>query len=492
MRTKKIFLVILISLFILLGFPLLAQDEETKNKEVQEVQEVQVKEPNQESDSKNFEFDLGVIMGMDLIDQLTEENEIEIYQSAGIKPTLRIGSFGLSFDLTIRYRFLFDEDSFMEVKKDDWIPDTESGETFLDLYLPKIDYLRIGGKGEGFYLRVGQINETTIGTGFLMNNYSNVMYNNNEIVGLNFDLDGKSFNFPYFGIESVVGNIARLDVFGARLYLRPFGGTDVAVIKDIEIGVTAAGDRTPDIKAEYYETELNSGEDAEMILMYNGDLIIPLVNKDLFSLALSGNFCYQNGHLGGDAGIGGTLFSIVPYLFQFSMYGDNFVPSYFDYTYDLNRGRKYDAYTISDADSPLVDKGSQWTAGTGFVLFEERLILDFTADGPIATPPTDDDIDITSLNYLDYYHLHAGFKLAGDLIPNLTVVGRYDKMYINSLKAFLENKYSVFDVLISYSTGNASINFDYKWVYSGDDDASKTTRYDFDIRTSIYCTFNLF
>ena len=502
---KKLFILIIFSFytFILSTF-IFSQDRnalvdrdtkaiEQKEKKVQE--DNSPKEPkknvSKDSSSDNVIFNLGILAGVDVLDFIQEKNRTEIYQTIGLKPKLKIGNFGFGLNLQLHYRFTDDEDSFIEILSEEWVPDSDAGLSFLDIYLPKIDYIVWGEDGDSFFVNIDQIYGKTLGTGSLINNYSNNLFQTNQkILGLDFGVDGQLFNFPYIGIEGMVGNLARFDVFGVRLYARPFYWLEVPVIKNIEIGGSTAADLNPDIRSEFYDTEKNNGKEAEMIIMYNGDLIVPILNKNYLSLALSGNFCYQNGHLGGDAGIGGRIVSIIPFLFQLRIYDDNFIPSFFDYSYDIKRGEKYDIYNLTDG-TVAVDKGLGWLAGTGVALFDDKINLRILLDGPFSTLATNNEMNNENINYLDYMHLHVNLYLMEGLIPNFSSIIRYDKLYINEFLDFLMTDYSTFDLVLCYATDLADLYFEYKWCYFADDE-SEITRYDYEISTSIYCTFNLF
>ncbi len=42
-----------------------------------------------------------------------------------------------------------------------------------------------------------------------------------------------------------MGNVARFDVLGARLYARPLAGTEIPLLKDLQVGATFAMDTNP-------------------------------------------------------------------------------------------------------------------------------------------------------------------------------------------------------------------------------------------------------
>jgi hypothetical protein len=70
-----------------------------------------------------------------------------------------------------------------------------------------------------------------------------------RVSGLSLDLDGQLFNFPYLGIETMVGNLAAFDLMGGRIFTRPIYFTGVPIIKELQLGFTAVADLNP----FYYE-----------------------------------------------------------------------------------------------------------------------------------------------------------------------------------------------------------------------------------------------
>ena len=97
------------------------------------------------------------------------------YQSLSLYPEFIFGKIGVGLALEFNYRFVDDEgESSFELREEDWVP--EGNQSFLDLYLPLFRYVRYGYKGDPLYAKIGSINDGTLGTGFMMANYSNMLF----------------------------------------------------------------------------------------------------------------------------------------------------------------------------------------------------------------------------------------------------------------------------------------------------------------------------
>ncbi|MEW5815436.1 MAG: hypothetical protein AB1798_08605, partial [Spirochaetota bacterium] len=232
---------------------------------------------NQAPGQKAGGVDFGLILGLGA--QTFYDNDERItYQSLSLNPDLAIGKFGIGIDVTLHFTFTGgDTKDKFKIRSKDWIPDEET--SFLELYLPKFRYIRYGFKGEPLYIKLGVIEDGTLGNGFIMGNYSNALFlPEKRIFGLSFDLDGKLFKFPYLGIETFVGNLAAFDVIGARLFGRPLIGLKVPIIKNLEIGGTIAADRDP-----FFHT-VEKDENASVV-MGGADFKLPILTGKMISLS---------------------------------------------------------------------------------------------------------------------------------------------------------------------------------------------------------------
>ncbi|MBI9103624.1 MAG: hypothetical protein JEY99_14515 [Spirochaetales bacterium] len=422
------------------------------------------------------EFGFGLGMDLGVATFLDDSNNEVTYQRVGFVPDISFGKFGLSLDLSFHVRSNpSNPDMPFEFRTEDWVPDDET--SFLELYLPKFNYVRYGTKGENLFVKMGSIDDATLGVGFIMGNYSNAMMLPNEkLFGLTLDMDGKLFGFPYVGFESFVGNLAAPDVMGGRLYGRPMAWSSIPILDMIEVGFTVAGDISPDARPEYF-TELSSlysvdvdgnlDEDINSVAIWGIDVIQPILSNPVISLAAFTSVAFEpisdgtteSTSSGMMIGAGGRLISFIPFMAQLRFLGENFIPSYFDTTYDLYRAQKY-AVLSGKVDS--IDPFVGWLASSGFSFLEDKVAFSVSIDGPFAAAPSG---DISEHSATEYPHLKAAFTLAEDLIPGVFFDAYYDKQYIAAFSDIFDATGAVIGANINYKTGPAVITLNYDVKY---------------------------
>ena len=438
------------------------------------------------------DFGLGLMLGVETFDATDGSSTQETFQTLALSPDLALGDFGIGLDLVLHYRFVdpaANNGNSFEIRQEDWIP--MNGKSFLDLYLPKIKYIRWAEKGAPLYAKFGQIGDATIGTGFIVNKYSNTLFQPDEkIMGLNFDLDGQFFGFPYIGIESFAGNIAHFDVFGGRAYLRPILWTGIPILDQLEIGATGVVDLDADYnsaaRGNSFDPAVTGTANAEMVLIYGADAVLPILKLDFLSFSLFGDVAFQNKAMGSMVGFGGRVLGIIPYVFQLRFLGDNFIPSYFNNSYDLYRGIQY---KILNSGTTVVIPGSMsWLATTGFALLDDQLTFTATLDGPFAAIPTDAK---ANHSYTEYPHLFAQFEVVEGLVPDFSFKAVYDKKFIASIEELLSAEDALINAAISYNAGAAKLTLSYDLKYIADSDPALTWN-DFDVTSSLSCSFQLF
>ncbi len=393
-----------------------------------------------------FDFGLNIGIGAETFGGVT-------YQTLKMSPDIAIGKFGIGLELTLHYLFAPD----FEVRQEDWVPIGD--DNILDVYLPKFKYVRYGFKGDPLYAKFGSIEDGLLGNGFIMGGYDNTLFlPEKRIFGLSFDLDGALFNFPYVGIETFVGNLAQFDVMGFRTYIRPLASTEIPVIKGLQVGGTLALDRKPN---------LYIGDDSiDPVVLYGADLTLPILTNPAISLTTFADIAFLQNTVGpgnkgkGEmVGFGGRLARIIMYGAQIRMLGEDFIPTYFDYAYDLFRADKYDLVQLGGIDSYL-----GWLGSLGFAFFDDALIFNATLDGPFSQPGGGDPT-----NYLDWPHLSAVFIVGEGLIPNLTLEASWDKRSLGAQDGFFRDLISAEDAVIgarvNYSIGAAVLSLVYQLTY---------------------------
>ncbi len=403
-------------------------------------------------------FGLGLGIGVQTFNEPTGS---VTYQSLSLSPDLAFGKFGVGLAVTLNYRFGGPSSSF-EIRLADWwpqSPDPVTFQTVASIYLPKIAYLRWGQKGDPLFVKLGSIDDATLGNGFIVGNYANTLFlPGDRHFGLNFDMDGSLFGFPYVGLETIAGNLAVLDVIGGRLYVRPLVGTKIPILKNLEVGGTVAADREPDL---YYATK---NTPAAPVVAFGGDVRLPVIFiTNVFSLVTFGDVAstpkgVSERAWGGMLGLGGKLFSFLTYGAQLRILGDDFIPAYFDATYDLLRSVKYDLVR----DTGFSDASMGWMASLGTSFFEDKIAFKVSLDAPFVAPVAD-PLDPSAI--VKNPHLRGTFTIGEGIIPGISMDASYDKKGITKWKDLIDPLNAAIQAKLSYKSGPAVLSFVYKVRY---------------------------
>jgi len=238
------------------------------------------------------------------------------YTTISLRPEFTFGKFGLG----LRIELLFDNQNNFEFRRIGWEDASAIARS--------IQYARYGHKGSPVYVRLGSLVAATIGHGFIMWQYSNEADYDKRRFGAIVDLD-----FDHVGIETGVSDLGNVDLFGARLYTRPFFSTKVPILSNLEFGGSAVTDRNPD-----HNKETDDG-----ITEWGVDVGIPLVKSDVFKTVIY--FDYAKFIDFGEGKVAGINvgFPNIAGVFNLDMrfekrwLGDQFMPSYFNTLYELER-----------------------------------------------------------------------------------------------------------------------------------------------------------
>lgn len=414
MKKRRVFLVSLIILFGLLSSPVFSA----------------------ESGDMDLDLNMGVTYSSN---EATGQTALGI----SLKPDISFGKWGIGLIGTLNFSLDDESDSFIRFISEDWVPDFEDDENFIDytktaasLYLPIFRYVRYGWKGEPLYAQFGTIDSISLGTGVFVNQYSNTaLYEQQRISGAVLDIDGSLFNFPYIGFESFASNITEFDVLGARVYSRPLSFLEVPIVNGIQIGASFAADRNPaaldDVVSDYFDTTTFS-ESPDIVTMYGADIVVPLLPFSLFSMDLFGDLAFQPSQDENDetasalrSGVRGKIGGLINYMADFTMPKKGYKPYYFDDDYDLNRKDKYDDPGLSDDSYYLM-------GSAGFDLFDENLVFDLRISSEVVAE------DFTLRD--DTPKMEAYFKLGEDILPLFYFDAYYRKTSLSSdsFNSFLE------------------------------------------------------
>lgn len=432
-----------------------------------------------------LDFGLGVNTFEDLV-----TGETQTFQALRLKPDIPLGPVGIGLDVTLNYTFTGGEDgTSFEVRADDWIPNDDLN--FFEIYLQKIRYVRYGTKGEPLFAMLGSIDYATLGNGFLLSGYANTRFlPDRRLFGLSFDLDGALFNFPYLGMETFISNVAAFDMMGGRLFTRPFAWLDVPVISRLQLGGSLVTDRDVFYHAEKdpgFSLDSTDGEgDLTTLGQYNEivfgesttetiydattnatvlgtgiDFSLPILTNPVFSLITYGDFVWQTAdrlgtpRTGGMFGVGGSIFSFLPYVLQLRFLGENFIPEYFDATYDVDRVKRYATIASNNA---VTSEYVGWYGNTGVNFLDGKALFNIALDGPFVDPGS-------SLTPFQDLHLRAVARLAEGVLPGVSLEASYDKRGISEWASLLSPVDAIVGAKVGYTTGPVVVELTYDLTY---------------------------
>jgi len=377
------------------------------------------------------------------------------YQTLSILPDLPIGPVGLGIDLSFHFRFYTPEqtDFGFYPRVEDFWDSTATIQENLSKWSSRIAYLRFGVKGDPINLVLGTLPSVTLANGFILGSYSNGMLQPvQKFTGLVANFDGSLFQFPYVGVETFTDNISSFDLVGLRVYVKPFGLLlpDLALLKDMQVGVTTVVDTNP----HQYS---NPTESSPGTVMVSGlDTSLPLLGGPLVSAMAFGDFALQNGHSGATVGLGGTVLGVVNWSVQNLFLGENFVPTYFSKTYDLSRDTEY-VYYNSKATSPI-PATLAWQASLGANL------LDTVSFGASLGGPYGNTVGATPTKY-ELPKLESYFTIGQNPILPVTIDAYYNKDKLTSISDLLSPQNAVIGARIGYVIGGTTITMVYSLRY---------------------------
>lgn len=281
-----------------------------------------------------------------------------------VQPDLQIGKLGIGLDIPVQFSITNKKFRTEEFK---------DGVGLLRM----IRFLSWGTKKQDdYYFKVGDLTGSFLGYGMLINNYSNSISVDKRKIGV--DLD---FCFgKMWGIEVLYSDVdvRSLNLLGIRPYIRPLGRSGIPIIKTFDIGVQYVTDR--DRTGSMLSTDLTSnhntfigtgGVNAEALDMGVTLLNMPMIRVQAFGSAARlernkssklSQTLHDSINNGGNAqyimdvqnyekdGAGYGLSAGLDFKFKFLgnvlrldaraerlWYTDNFIPHFFDVSYEMNK-----------------------------------------------------------------------------------------------------------------------------------------------------------
>ncbi len=394
-----------------------------------------------------------------------DKGEMVPYYLINLSPELSFGKIGVGLDLNVYVSSKDQSIRWQELQRGRFIR-----------------YIRYGNKGEDIYARVGALDYARLGHGSILYNYKNSPSIDNKKIGTEFDLD-----FTKWGFESVYSDVTDAGLLGLRGYARPLQFTQMAsipVIGGLEVGATYATDLRKDSKDTWIEyavspadpsiriiPKFGSKQNAGMMSIFGLDLGLPLIRASVVDMTLYYDYA-KIISFGSGMSVGlETNFSGMGLVKIFTKFErrfaqtDQYIPSYFDAFYELDR------YTLNidtsnfltGFDSKAKRLANTKSPGPGFF---GSLLVDilgtFQINGSYQRLDRDSHSGI----------LHLGTN-TGDKIPLIFVSAGYDKKYISSNKdIFTLDDRSILYAEIGYKPYPFMIvSTIYTWTFAPEKDA---------------------
>ncbi len=369
----------------------------------------------------------------------------QLFYLINIAPELSFGKLGVGLDLNLRYN--------PETKK----LRAQDFDEFYD-YVRIIRYVRWAQKGDPFYIRLGRLDYSRLGHGFIMYNYRNSSSYDLRRLGLELDLD-----FEKYGFESVYSDFAGRGVLGARGYVRPLQFTsaaDIPVIGNVETGMTYATDIHRDANRLF--TAPQTSEDKGSMGVFGLDLGLPLLSLPMIKSTLYFDYAkivgYGNGAAAGISfDFSGMGLFTAALKYERRWMGDQFLPSYFNALYERDRIVKQDSVRfVSKAMELNAVTKSQGYYGEILVSILNTINVVGGYQAPVGVPGN---------NGILHLELQTG-----DALP-LLVSGGYDKKNIGPV--FTLDNNSVLYAQIGYKPYPfLLVSMLYEWTWTEEKDAS--------------------
>ncbi len=254
------------------------------------------------------------------------------YVTINFRPDIGMGKFGVGLNINLLYNT-----QNGAIRHEDW---NESYD-----WARLIRYVRYGHKRDKFYTKIGTLDFARLGHGFIMNYYTNEASYDQRKIGLALDMD-----FGVAGFETVTNNLGRFEIFGIRGFARPLQkAIDVPIIKNLTFGATFVTDIDPD-GSRGTDDGLNTfGLDIELPLinipMLNTYTYFDWAKLDTFGAGTAIGIAADVRLIAGVAELSAKL--------ERRFLGKEFVPSYFDAFYEIQRYQPMEDGSIFRKDQSL-------------------------------------------------------------------------------------------------------------------------------------------
>jgi hypothetical protein len=260
----------------------------------------------------------------------------DAYVQLQLQPDIPLGKVGVGLDLILLYNPYAEgaEPQILAEDGESW----DSPSTWLRL----IRYIRYGQPYDPFHVRFGELDYLTIGHGSIMSGYSN------------YDRRGLRLNFRNSknrsGVETMLNDVGNPTIFGGRVFLRPFQREENNnMLTRFELGATYLTDINPNLQEDGEEPLTALGLDVGFPIFETSTFRLDLYDDITFLNTLSdasgsevleadtsdveGNSTTANLAWGNAVGVGFNFTQAI-FKIEYRIFGDGYIPSVFDYTYE--------------------------------------------------------------------------------------------------------------------------------------------------------------
>ena len=263
----------------------------------------------------------------------------DAYVQLQLQPDIPLGKIGIGLDLILLYNPYAEgaEPQILAEDGESW----DSPSTWLRL----IRYVRYGQPYDPFHFRFGELDYLTIGHGSIMSGYSNY-----DRRGLRVNLRNSENRY---GLETMLNDIGNPTIFGGRVFWRPFlREENNNMLTRFELGATYLTDINPDFQEVGEEPLSAVGLDVGFPIYETSTFRLDLYDDIAFLNTLSGtsaseelltpltplitgeeNLTSTNLAWGNAVGVGFNFTQAI-FKFEYRIFGDGYIPSVFDYTYE--------------------------------------------------------------------------------------------------------------------------------------------------------------
>ena len=259
----------------------------------------------------------------------------DAYVQLQLQPDIPLGKIGIGLDLILLYNPYAEgtEPQILAEDGESW----DSPSTWLRL----VRYIRYGQPYDPLHIRFGELDYLTIGHGSIMSGYSNY-----DRRGLRLNLRDPGNRY---GIETMLNDIGSPTIFGGRGFWRPFQQAENNnLLTRFELGATYLTDINPDLEEEGEKPLSAVGLDVGFPIFETSTFRLDLYDDLAFLNTLSdtsaseelasetavvANYSTTNLAWGNAVGIG-FAFTQAIFKVEYRIFGDGYIPSVFDYTYE--------------------------------------------------------------------------------------------------------------------------------------------------------------